>query len=104
MPGDLVARWLTGWAADDCHARHGGERTEGFAAETENVFEAARAKRERKGCDWVVANDVSGDVMGGSHNHVHLLTAAGTEAWDNAPKEEVARRLVARIAEELDKA
>ena len=73
----------------------------GFAAETDDLLANAAAKRGRKGADWIVANDVSGDVMGGSHNHVHLLTAAGTDAWDNAPKEEVARRLVARIAEEL---
>jgi phosphopantothenoylcysteine decarboxylase/phosphopantothenate--cysteine ligase len=73
----------------------------GFAAETDDLLANAAAKRTRKGVDWIVANDVSGDVMGGSHNHVHLLTADGSEAWDNAPKDDVARRLVARIAQEL---
>jgi phosphopantothenoylcysteine decarboxylase/phosphopantothenate--cysteine ligase len=70
----------------------------GFAAETENVLAAASAKRERKGCDWIVANDVSGDVMGGERNHVHLITAEGVETWDEAPKDEIARRLAERIA------
>ena len=73
----------------------------GFAAETDNLLGNAAAKRSAKGADWIVANDVSGDVMGGSHNQVHLLTASGTEIWDSAPKQEVARRLVARIAQEL---
>src|SRR3546814_2972819 len=73
----------------------------GFAAETENVVETASAKRVRKGCDWIVANDVSGDVMGGDSNTVHLITGEGTESWERAPKEEVARRLAARIADEL---
>jgi phosphopantothenoylcysteine decarboxylase/phosphopantothenate--cysteine ligase len=73
----------------------------GFAAETDDVIEAARAKRERKGCDWIVANDVSGDVMGGERNRVHLITADGVEAWDEAPKDEVARRLAERIADAL---
>lgn len=76
----------------------------GFAAETNDLLANAAAKRERKGADWIVGNDVSGDVMGGSHNHVHLLTAAGTEAWDSAPKNEVARRLIDRIAQELAQA
>ncbi|WP_205478636.1 bifunctional phosphopantothenoylcysteine decarboxylase/phosphopantothenate synthase [Sphingomonas arenae] len=74
----------------------------GFAAETNDLLPNASAKRERKGADWIVANDVSGDVMGGSHNHVHLITRDGTESWDSAPKDEVARRLVTRIAEELE--
>ena len=73
----------------------------GFAAETDDLLANAAAKRTSKGADWIVANDVSGDVMGGSHNHVHLLTAAGTEIWNSAPKDEVARRLIARIAQEL---
>jgi phosphopantothenoylcysteine decarboxylase/phosphopantothenate--cysteine ligase len=73
----------------------------GFAAETEKVVTAAQAKRERKGCDWIVANDVSGDVMGGDRNRVHLITAEGVEAWNEAPKEEVARRLAERIADAL---
>ncbi|MEA3010256.1 MAG: phosphopantothenoylcysteine decarboxylase / phosphopantothenate---cysteine ligase [Sphingomonadales bacterium] len=70
----------------------------GFAAETGNVVSIAQAKRAAKGCDWIVANDVSGDVMGGDRNRVHLITADGVEAWDEAPKEEVARRLAERIA------
>ncbi len=73
----------------------------GFAAETEHVVEHATAKRLRKGCDWIVANDVSGDVMGGAENTVHLVTATGVEDWPRLPKEEVARRLAARIAEEF---
>ena len=73
----------------------------GFAAETEDVVETARAKRERKGCDWIVANDVSGDVMGGEANAVHLVTGEGVESWERAPKAEVARRLAERIAAEI---
>jgi phosphopantothenoylcysteine decarboxylase / phosphopantothenate---cysteine ligase len=73
----------------------------GFAAETEDVVANASAKRLRKGCDWIVANDVSGDVMGGADNRVHLITEAGVEAWDAAPKTEVARRLARRIADRL---
>ena len=71
----------------------------GFAAETENVVENAVAKRARKGCDWIVANDVSGDVMGGAENAVHLVSAAGVEDWPRMPKEQVAARLAARVAE-----
>ena len=70
----------------------------GFAAETENVIEGAAAKRARKGCDWIVANDVSGDVMGGDHNSIHLVTADGVESWARASKDEVARNLADRIA------
>ena len=73
----------------------------GFAAETERVVENAAAKREVKRADWIVANDVSGDVMGGHRNRVHLVTAAGVEDWPEAGKDEVARRLVQRIAEEI---
>ncbi|MBR0671084.1 bifunctional phosphopantothenoylcysteine decarboxylase/phosphopantothenate--cysteine ligase CoaBC [Neoroseomonas soli] len=73
----------------------------GFAAETEKVVENAVAKRAKKGCDWIVANDVSGDVMGGSENAVHLVTENGVEDWPRMAKEEVARRLAARIAEAL---
>jgi phosphopantothenoylcysteine decarboxylase/phosphopantothenate--cysteine ligase len=70
----------------------------GFAAETENVVANAVAKRAKKGCDWIVANDVSGDVMGGGENAVHLVTEQGVEDWPRMPKEEVARRLAERIA------
>jgi phosphopantothenoylcysteine decarboxylase/phosphopantothenate--cysteine ligase len=73
----------------------------GFAAETNDVVNVAQAKRARKGCDWIVANDVSGDVMGGEHNAVHLVTADGVESWERAPKGEVARRLAERIAAHL---
>ena len=70
----------------------------GFAAETEKVVENAVAKRVGKGSDWVIANDVSGDVMGGPRNRVHLMTRAGIEDWPEVLKEEVARRLVGRVS------
>ncbi len=75
----------------------------GFAAETEQVVPHAKAKRERKGCDWIVANDVSPatGIMGGDANTVHLVTAEGVEDWPSASKGEVARKLVARIAAAL---
>lgn len=73
----------------------------GFAAETEHVIEHATAKRERKGADWIVANDVSGDVMGGTANAVHIVTADGVESWERLPKEDVAARLADRIAAAL---
>ena len=72
----------------------------GFAAETENVIEHARKKRKAKGCDWIVANDVSPEtgIMGGDRNHVHLITAEGVESWPELDKTQVAHRLVARAA------
>ena len=73
----------------------------GFAAETEHVVEHAAAKRVRKGADWIIANDVSGDVMGGDFNAVHLVTAHDVESWDFATKEIVARRIAQRIAATL---
>ncbi|TZG28983.1 bifunctional phosphopantothenoylcysteine decarboxylase/phosphopantothenate--cysteine ligase CoaBC [Sphingomonas montanisoli] len=73
----------------------------GFAAETEKVVDHAVAKRERKGSDWIVANDVSGDVMGGDTNTIHIVTRDGVESWERLPKADVARRLAARIADEL---
>ncbi len=73
----------------------------GFAAETNDVLAHATAKRERKGADWIIANDVSGDVMGGSSNTVHIITALGAESWQNMPKSEVAARLAERIADAL---
>ena len=73
----------------------------GFAAETERVVEHATAKRQRKGADWIVANDVSGDVMGGEANTVHLVTADGVETWETLPKPQVAERLAQRIADAL---
>jgi phosphopantothenoylcysteine decarboxylase/phosphopantothenate--cysteine ligase len=76
----------------------------GFAAETERLLEHARDKLERKGCDWIVANDVSPEsgVLGGSHNEVHLVTATGVESWPVQTKEAVAIGLVARIAAALN--
>ena len=64
------------------------------------MIEHAKAKLKRKGCDWIVANDVSaeGGVMGGDDNTVHLVTAAGVESWPAQSKDEVAQKLVARIA------
>jgi phosphopantothenoylcysteine decarboxylase / phosphopantothenate---cysteine ligase len=73
----------------------------GFAAETEKVEEHARAKIAKKGCDWIVANDVSGDVMGGTDNQVLLITKDGSETWPLMAKEAVARKLALRIAEQL---
>jgi phosphopantothenoylcysteine decarboxylase / phosphopantothenate---cysteine ligase len=75
----------------------------GFAAETENVIQNAKAKLNRKGCDWIVANDVSPEtgIMGGESNAVHLVTAEGVEAWPSQSKDDVARALVARIADAL---
>ncbi len=75
----------------------------GFAAETDDVIANATAKRERKGCDWIVANDVSPGtgIMGGAENAVTLITAEGRESWPRLDKTEVARRLAARIAEAL---
>ncbi|TKD51043.1 bifunctional phosphopantothenoylcysteine decarboxylase/phosphopantothenate--cysteine ligase CoaBC [Sphingomonas baiyangensis] len=73
----------------------------GFAAETERVVEHATAKRAAKQADWIVANDVSGDVMGGDANAVQLVTADGAERWEHAPKAVIARRLAERIADAL---
>ena len=73
----------------------------GFAAETENVVENAIAKQIGKGADWIVANDVSGDVMGGHRNRVHLVTADGIEDWPEDSKQEVARHLIRRVAQEI---
>jgi phosphopantothenoylcysteine decarboxylase/phosphopantothenate--cysteine ligase len=75
----------------------------GFAAETENVIEHARKKRRAKGCDWIVANDVSpsSGVMGGDRNTVHVVTRAGIESWPELGKDEVATRLARLIANTL---
>ncbi len=74
----------------------------GFAAETDDVEQHARAKLARKGCDWIIANDVTEPgVMGGDENVVLLVTREGTERWDRAPKDEVARAIAARIAAAL---
>ena len=72
----------------------------GFAAETDHILDHAAAKRLAKGCDWIVANDVSEEtgVFGGDHNTVHLIDEAGTETWDKTSKVAVAEKLTARIA------
>jgi phosphopantothenoylcysteine decarboxylase/phosphopantothenate--cysteine ligase len=74
----------------------------GFAAETQDVVALAQAKRARKGCDWIIANDVSGDVMGGDANSVHIVSADGVESWERLPKSEVASRIAARIADTIE--
>ena len=72
----------------------------GFAAETEKLAEHAAAKRARKGCDWLMANDVGGTgIMGGDHNEILLITESGAEAWDKMDKAALARKLAARIGE-----
>jgi phosphopantothenoylcysteine decarboxylase / phosphopantothenate---cysteine ligase len=75
----------------------------GFAAETTDVVAHATAKRARKGCDWIVANDVSAEtgIMGGAENAVTLISDQGAEVWPRMAKVEVARRLAARIAKAL---
>jgi phosphopantothenoylcysteine decarboxylase/phosphopantothenate--cysteine ligase len=73
----------------------------GFAAETERAVDQAKAKRERKGCDWIIANDVSVDRMGGEQNLVHVITRDGVESWDRMEKGLVAVKLARRIADAL---
>ncbi len=77
----------------------------GFAAETSDVIKHAKEKRARKGCDWIIANNVSPEtgIMGGDFNTVHLLTGDGVEDWQPMSKTEVARRLAGRIAEHFAK-
>lgn len=72
----------------------------GFAAETEKVVEHAKAKLNSKGCDWIIANDVSAKsgVMGGEDNTVHLVTGSGVESWPKQSKDDVARQLITRVA------
>ena len=72
----------------------------GFAAETENVAANAKAKLAAKGCDWILANDVSPQtgIMGGDRNTIELVTAQGVEPWPPQSKEDVAAMLIARIA------
>jgi phosphopantothenoylcysteine decarboxylase/phosphopantothenate--cysteine ligase len=84
----------------------GGKRPKllvGFAAETDDVVEHAKAKRKRKGADWIVANDVSGDVMGGAMNRVQVVTGEGVEELPEMTKEDTAMALVERMAEALEK-
>jgi phosphopantothenoylcysteine decarboxylase/phosphopantothenate--cysteine ligase len=75
----------------------------GFAAETERVVEHAKQKLQRKGCDWILANDVSAEsgVMGGDLNSIHLVTADGVESWPTQTKDEVAHMLVERIGAKI---
>jgi phosphopantothenoylcysteine decarboxylase/phosphopantothenate--cysteine ligase len=73
----------------------------GFAAETQKIAEHAQAKLAKKGADWIVANDVSGDVMGGERNAVQIVTTAGIESWDDMPKDAVADRLIEKVADAL---
>ena len=74
----------------------------GFAAETGSVVEKAKRKRLAKGCDWIVANDVSSGIFGAESNTVHLVTADGVEDWPPMAKSAVARRLADRIADALE--
>ncbi|MEQ1649261.1 MAG: phosphopantothenoylcysteine decarboxylase, partial [Hyphomicrobiaceae bacterium] len=82
----------------------------GFAAETEHVLDHAKRKRKSKGCDWIVANDVSPEtgVMGGDRNTVHLVSADGVDSWPEMDKDKVAERLMALatlyLKEHTDKA
>jgi len=75
----------------------------GFAAETDDVIANATAKRVRKGCDWIVANDVSPatGIMGGSENQVTLITEQGADTWPRMTKDDTARALAARIADAM---
>jgi phosphopantothenoylcysteine decarboxylase/phosphopantothenate--cysteine ligase len=87
-------------------AAAGNERPDlliGFAAETENIVEHARAKLQAKGCDWILANDVSPEraTFGGTDNQIHVLRGESLETWPRMSKIEAARRLAAAIAEEL---
>ena len=76
----------------------------GFAAETNDVLDHARAKLARKGCDWIIANDVARDKMGGDLNMVHIVTKDGVDSWDRLPKDRVAVRLMEKIAHVLSPA
>jgi phosphopantothenoylcysteine decarboxylase/phosphopantothenate--cysteine ligase len=78
----------------------------GFAAETDALIANAEAKLAKKGCDWIVANDVSPQtgIMGGDTNTIHLISAAGVESWPPQSKDDVARILIQRIAAAFDKA
>ena len=71
----------------------------GFAAETEKIVEHAQAKLAKKGCDWIVANDVSGDVMGGANNAFHIVTKDGVDSWPETAKDVIARKLMEKVAD-----
>lgn len=82
-------------------SRHRPALLIGFAAETERAIEQAQAKRARKGCDWIIANDVSVDRMGGEQNLVHVITQDGVESWERMEKGLVAMKLARKIADAL---
>jgi phosphopantothenoylcysteine decarboxylase / phosphopantothenate---cysteine ligase len=82
-------------------SKHRPKLLVGFAAETERAIEQATSKRERKGCDWIVANDVSVDRMGGEQNLVHVITQDGVESWERMEKGLVAMKLARKIADAL---
>ncbi len=73
----------------------------GFAAETETIVEHAKAKLAKKGCDWIVANDVSGDVMGGDRNAIHIVSDKGVESWAETSKDMIARKLMEKVADAI---
>jgi len=73
----------------------------GFAAETNDVIDHAKAKLKKKKCDWIVANDVSGDVMGGDDNEMILVTNDGVDAWPKMSKQRAAEKLAKKISEHL---
>jgi phosphopantothenoylcysteine decarboxylase/phosphopantothenate--cysteine ligase len=75
----------------------------GFAAETEKIVDHAQTKLTKKGCDWIVANDVSGDVMGGENNAFHIVTKDGVDSWPESPKDVIARKLMEMVADALAK-
>ncbi len=85
------------------HKQHRPQLVIGFAAETENIVAHGSAKLKTKGCDWIVANDVSDSsgVMGGDRNTVHIITASGVESWAQLDKYEVSRRLIQRASDTL---
>lgn len=75
----------------------------GFAAETEKIVAHAQAKLAKKGCDWIVANDVSGDVMGGANNAFHIVTKDGVDSWPESAKDAIAHKLMEKVADALTK-
>lgn len=83
------------------HAKNRPQLVVGFAAETNDVVKHAQAKLTRKGCDWIVANDVSGDVMGGDHNEMILVTDGDVSHWPRLSKTMAAKTLALKIAEAL---
>jgi phosphopantothenoylcysteine decarboxylase/phosphopantothenate--cysteine ligase len=73
----------------------------GFAAETNNIIENATKKKSRKNCDWIIANDVSGNVMGGNNNKMIVITENKIETWPELTKQESAERLARKIAQKV---